>query len=45
MTMLAIAALACAAWTFALLLRDGFWRADFRGERLAACCRCHAGPE
>jgi len=27
MTMLAIAALACAAWTFALLLRGEFWRA------------------
>jgi len=26
MTMLAIAALACAAWTFALLLRGQFWR-------------------
>jgi cellulose synthase/poly-beta-1,6-N-acetylglucosamine synthase-like glycosyltransferase len=26
MTMLAIAAFACAAWTFALLLRGQFWR-------------------
>jgi hopene-associated glycosyltransferase HpnB len=32
MTMLAIAALACAAWTFALLLRGGFWRAAERDD-------------
>ncbi len=32
MTMLAIAALACAAWTFALLLRGGFWRARERDD-------------
>ncbi len=54
-TMLAIAALACAAWTFALLLRGGFWRAterdddaprrDVRTEGLAAHRRRHAGPE
>jgi len=36
MTMLAIAALACAAWTFALLLRGGFWRAGERDDEAHA---------
>ncbi len=36
MTMLAIAALACAAWTFALLLRGGFWRAGERDDEAPA---------
>lgn len=36
MTVLAIAALACAAWTFALLLRGGFWRAGERDDEAPA---------
>jgi hopene-associated glycosyltransferase HpnB len=36
MTMLAIAALACAAWTFALLLRGGFWLARERDDEAPA---------
>ena len=39
--MLAIAALACAAWTFALLLRGGFWRA---GERDDEACTATSAP-
>jgi len=44
MTMLAIAALACAVWTFALLLRGGFWRATERDDEASATSAPNAWP-
>jgi len=38
MTALVIAALACAAWSFALLMRGGFWRAAERDDDVGAAC-------